>query len=107
MTTLEIKKAPCGCAKCWEDGMAAAKKAAASTPSNTLGARDLEEGMKGDDVKVIQELVLTEATGTYDAVTTRAVKVWQKHRGLTPTGLIGPYDWKRAAIDGEFDLAAR
>lgn len=82
--------------------MAARKKVDETKDSDVeLGSRDLSEGSEGSDVEVIQSLVLTEATGTYDAATVKAVKVWQKHRGLTPTGNITAADWKRALIDLE------
>lgn len=89
---------PCGCAKCWEDGIVAAKKKAEDTGVE-LGSRNLTEGDSGDDVRVVQEYVLTEASGDYDAATTRAVKVWQKANGRQPSGNVGPAEWKRIVAD--------
>lgn len=83
--------------------MAAARKKIAENEATNAepvaGSRSLAEGDSGPDVEVVQALVLTPVTGDYDAVTTKAVKVWQKNRGLTPTGLIGDSDWKRVFID--------
>lgn len=77
----------------------AAKKAAASSDVEP-GSRTLEPGIDpGGDIEMVQALVLTPVTGEYDPTTVKAVKVWQKHRGLTPTGIVGPNDWKRVLID--------
>lgn len=69
----------------------AAKKAAETVE---LGSRDLGLGDEGDDVKVIQALVLVEQTGTYDEGTEKAVKVWQKAHSRNPTGRIDAGTWK-------------
>lgn len=64
-----------------------------------VGSRTLTGGERGHDVDVLQRLVVADRTGVYDPATVKAVKVWQKHRGLTPTGVVGPDDWKRVQID--------
>lgn len=71
----------------------AAKKTAEATQVE-LGSRDLGLGDEGDDVKVIQALVLVEETGTFDEATEKAVKVWQKAHSRQPTGRIDSGQWK-------------
>lgn len=67
----------------------AAKKKADETGA-TLGERVLQVGDSGDDVKVVQELVLVESSGEFDAATEKAVKVWQMAHSLNRTGIVDP-----------------
>lgn len=57
--------------------------------------RDLSEGMKGADVKQLQQLLIESgylragrADGTFGPVTTTAVKAWQKALGVEQTGAV-------------------
>jgi murein DD-endopeptidase MepM/ murein hydrolase activator NlpD len=60
-----------------------------------LGQRDLKRGMRGSDVRVLQQL-LTElgykvkATGRFDSKTKKQVTRFQKAHGLPPIGRVGP-----------------
>jgi len=56
--------------------------------------RNLEKDLEGDDVAVLQELLIAqgflegEADGDFGAGTERAVKAWQKAQGLPQTGTL-------------------
>ena len=58
----------------------------------------LHRGMKGEEVKRLQEVLATDkdiflkenATGYYGAMTEKAVENFQKHFGLDPVGEVGP-----------------
>jgi murein DD-endopeptidase MepM/ murein hydrolase activator NlpD len=60
-----------------------------------LGRRDLKRGMRGTDVKVLQQL-LTElgyrvkASGRFDSRTNKQVKRFQAAQGLPTVGRVGP-----------------
>lgn len=76
--------APCGCAKCWEEGIVAARK---KIEESGVGfERELGLGDEGEDVKALQALVLVDQSGEFDAATEKAVKVWQKAHSRQPTG---------------------
>jgi peptidoglycan hydrolase-like protein with peptidoglycan-binding domain len=60
-----------------------------------LGARVLKRGMRGADVRALQELlaqagVPTTADGSFGPTTLRNVKRFQRERGLTVDGIVGP-----------------
>jgi peptidoglycan hydrolase-like protein with peptidoglycan-binding domain len=76
--------APCGCAKCWEDGYVAARKKTEET--GVAFERELGVGDEGEDVKALQALVLVDQSGEFDEATAKAVKVWQKAHSRQPTG---------------------
>jgi murein DD-endopeptidase MepM/ murein hydrolase activator NlpD len=63
--------------------------------ATALGRRDLKRGMRGSDVKVLQQL-LTElgyrvkATGRFDSKTKKQVTRFQGARGLPTVGRVGP-----------------
>lgn len=59
-----------------------------STPSKSV--RTLRRGMKGDDVKRMQEVLKITADGDFGFGTAEAVKKWQRANGLTPDGIVGP-----------------
>lgn len=62
-----------------------------------LGSR-LTPGMRGEDVKHLQEVLSTDrdifqkenVTGYYGPMTEQAVKYFQKHFGIDPLGVVGP-----------------
>ena len=54
------------------------------------GSRTLRKGMKGDDVKRIQEVLGIAADGDFGFGTLTAVKKWQKLNGLAADGIVGP-----------------
>lgn len=68
------------------------------TPSLQMLARDLDLGMKGEDVKLIQLFLLSRgydigfpsATGFFGKGTMAAIKKFQKSNGLPSLGKIGP-----------------
>jgi hypothetical protein len=61
-----------------------------------LGERVLREGAQGPDVRTLQSILIARGygriarTGTFDARTTAAVKVFQREAGLAPDGAVGP-----------------
>lgn len=65
--------------------------------ANGLGGRVLENGSKGDDVKTLQELLNTlgfakpelDVDGKYGYVTAKAVRVFQKAKGILVDGKYG------------------
>lgn len=71
----------------------------AETPVSvgTLGSRLLKQGRKGDDVRILQELLMElgyalpkyGADGDYGSETIAAVKAFQKDNGLTADGMYG------------------
>ena len=68
------------------------------TPSYTLGSRTLKKGMKGDDVKELQQVLIKlgyqlpkyGADGDYGTETINAVKEFQTKNKLTVDGIFGP-----------------
>jgi rare lipoprotein A (peptidoglycan hydrolase) len=61
----------------------------------TLGDRTLQKGTAGNDVKTLQMLLTRRgfdvpATGYFGTVTKRKVKRFQRTRGLTADGIVGP-----------------
>lgn len=65
--------------------------------ANGLGSRTLENGSKGDDVKALQELLndfdyittKLDTDGRYGYVTAKAVRAFQKERGIQVDGKYG------------------
>jgi rare lipoprotein A (peptidoglycan hydrolase) len=61
----------------------------------TLGDRTLSKGTAGNDVKTLQMLLTRRgfdvpSTGYFGAITKRKVKRFQRTRGLTADGIVGP-----------------
>jgi rare lipoprotein A (peptidoglycan hydrolase) len=61
----------------------------------TLGDRTLQKGTAGNDVKTLQILLTRRgfevpATGYFGTITKRKVKRFQRSRGLTADGIVGP-----------------
>lgn len=57
-------------------------------PSSTV--RTLKRGMKGDDVKRMQQALGVTADGDFGFGTDSALKKWQRANGLTADGIAGP-----------------
>ena len=53
----------------------------------------LRKGTKGNEVKLLQEFLDTEADGIFGPGTERAVKKWQSENGLVVDGIVGPATW--------------
>jgi peptidoglycan L-alanyl-D-glutamate endopeptidase CwlK len=53
----------------------------------------LKVGSKGKDVERIQRAVKVDVTGVFDGDTTRAVKEYQKRKGLVADGIVGKNTW--------------
>lgn len=67
----------------------------------TLGDRTLSKGTAGNDVKTLQILLTRRglevpATGYFGTITKRKVRHFQRNRGLTADGVVGPMT--RAAL---------
>ena len=61
----------------------------------TLGDRTLQKGTAGNDVKTLQILLTRRgfevpATGYFGTITKRKVRRFQRSRGLTADGIVGP-----------------
>ena len=70
----------------------------------TLGDRTLQKGTAGNDVKTLQMLLTRRgfdvpSTGYFGTITKRKVKRFQRTRGLTADGIVGPLTW-RALVSG-------
>jgi cell wall-associated NlpC family hydrolase len=64
----------------------------------TLGDRTLQKGTAGNDVKTLQMLLSRRgfevpSTGYFGTVTKRKVSQFQRSRGLTADGIVGPATW--------------
>jgi peptidoglycan hydrolase-like protein with peptidoglycan-binding domain len=55
-----------------------------------LGARTLAKGMRGRDVRTLQQLLGLGSDGVFGAQTKRAVRRFQRRAGLTADGAVGP-----------------
>jgi nucleoid-associated protein YgaU len=53
----------------------------------------LKRGSKGNNVKLVQEVVNVKVDGDFGPKTEGAVKAWQKKHGLSPDGIVGPKTW--------------
>ncbi|HAX77133.1 MAG TPA: hypothetical protein DCY88_15190 [Cyanobacteria bacterium UBA11372] len=64
----------------------------------------LRLGSKGDDVNYLQEALneygyKVTVDGIFGKKTEAAVKKFQKSRGLTPDGIVGPQTWSALRFD--------
>ncbi|HWD37594.1 MAG TPA: N-acetylmuramoyl-L-alanine amidase [Fimbriimonas sp.] len=57
----------------------------------------LQQGMKGDWVKVVQSKLGIDVDGDFGPATEAAVKEFQTQNGIEPDGVVGPETW--AALD--------
>lgn len=64
-------------------------KPAAAAPAKS-GQRTLTRGMKGDDVKRMQQALGLTADGDFGLGTAGALKKWQRENGLEADGVAGP-----------------
>jgi peptidoglycan L-alanyl-D-glutamate endopeptidase CwlK len=55
----------------------------------------LKVGSKGKDVERIQRALKVPVTGVFDGATTRAVKEYQKRKGLAADGVVGQITWSK------------
>jgi peptidoglycan L-alanyl-D-glutamate endopeptidase CwlK len=55
----------------------------------------LKVGSKGKDVERIQRALKLNVTGVFDGATTRAVKEYQKRKGLAADGVVGQITWSK------------
>ncbi len=69
-----------------------------STISTTKINRTLKRGLRGDDVKRLQEFLGIGADGIFGYGTAAAVKKWQFQNGLTADGLFGSYSRTKAGL---------
>lgn len=53
----------------------------------------LKKGTRGNEVKLLQEFLDTDADGIFGPGTERAVKKWQSENGLVVDGIVGPATW--------------
>jgi len=54
----------------------------------------VKQGSKGDSVKLVQAIVGAKPDGDFGAKTYELVRNWQKSKGLTYDGVVGPATWK-------------
>lgn len=72
-----------------------------TTPQQVQTRRTLKKGMKGDDVKLIQTILIKErydcgkwgADGDFGSSTESALKQFQLEKGLVPDGICGKKTW--------------
>lgn len=77
----------------------------AHTASAAELTRTLRGGSTGDDVRALQQLLTdygyfpasVSPTGNFGSITEAAVKAFQKDKGITPLGIVGPIT--RAALN--------
>lgn len=55
----------------------------------------VKKGSRGDDVKLLQRLLLLTPDGIFGSVTELMVKIWQRDNGLAADGVVGSKSWKR------------
>ena len=58
----------------------------------------LKLGVKGDQVKQLQEFLAITVSGNFDLATENAVKNWQKAKNLSVDGKVGPITWEAMGI---------
>lgn len=51
-------------------------------------------GSRGEDVKILQNRLNLSVDGIFGASTDSAVRAFQKSKGLTPDGIVGPHTWE-------------
>lgn len=68
----------------------ARKKVSRRYFTNDLGARTVQRGMRGRDVRTLQRLLALGPSGAFDASTARAVRRFQRDAGLKGDGRVGP-----------------
>lgn len=78
------------------------KPAAKATTSKASGSaivpypgKLIKKGSKGKDVERIQRAVGVTADGIFGSGTEAAVKSYQKRKGLSPDGIVGPSTWNK------------
>ncbi|MFS0562634.1 N-acetylmuramoyl-L-alanine amidase [Terribacillus sp. 179-K 1B1 HS] len=76
----------------------AAKKASTSTKASGSAivpypGKLIRKGSKGKDVERIQRAVNVKADGIFGSGTESAVKAYQKRKGLSADGIVGPATW--------------
>jgi peptidoglycan hydrolase-like protein with peptidoglycan-binding domain len=64
----------------------------------------LKQGAHGPAVATIQTLVGARRDGDFGPLTAAAVRKWQRHHGVSPTGVVGSATW--AALPQDVALAA-
>ena len=63
-----------------------------SSPASTA-LPTLRRGAKGEEVRIAQRALKIAADGDFGPGTENAVRAFQRSRGLTPDGIIGPITW--------------
>ena len=51
-------------------------------------------GSRGEDVRILQKYLGLTADGVFGSGTDKRVKEWQRKKGLTPDGIVGPHSWE-------------
>lgn len=62
-------------------------------PVRAYPGRALKRGSKGDNVKLVQQVVGAHPDGDFGPKTEAAVKAWQSAHGRKPDGIVGPKTW--------------
>ena len=87
--------APDGLAQVAPSAPAAAPAPAAGGLNFAYPGAPVQKGSKGDAVKLVQAMVKANPVdGDFGPGTEAQVKAWQKGKGLTADGVIGPVTWK-------------
>lgn len=70
------------------------------TPSTVGNYRVIKWGMQGDDVKLMQQMLINRgyvlsATGKYASRTLKAITAFQEANGLKADGIVGKKTWNK------------
>jgi len=76
------------------DAAPAPAPAGAPALTFTYPGTPVKQGSKGDAVKLVQAIVGAKPDGDFGAKTHELVRNWQKSKGLTYDGVVGPTTWK-------------
>lgn len=77
----------------WDWGAGAPAETGQDAP--TLNRRTLRRGMDGDDVAIVQGLLVVGIDGRFGPITEGAVRAFQRSERIEQDGVVGPITWGR------------
>jgi len=72
---------------------APAPEPAESSPMRSYPGRPVKRGSRGENVKLVQQVIGATPDGSFGPKTEQAVKEWQNANGRLPDGIVGPKTW--------------
>jgi len=66
---------------------------AEASPIRRYPGRPVKRGSRGENVKLVQQVVGATPDGKFGPKTEQAVKAWQNANGRLPDGIVGPKTW--------------